>query len=364
MASKKMKNRWKNTIIAFILSLAFAAPATAVNIRVGGGQRLDLSGFEIIHQETFESNRSPEEIFWGVLDVGQKANDPWTGMLTRDAYVLTHTGNSGAVRYYFRQKLDGGSHNSLSEAAICVDVSGTMNGDISGAGLIYGYNPQTKHYLAFIKGAGRSYAIYKRNAEGMRKIMGGTSKAVTPGQVNQLAIVPQGSNINFYINGTHVAEMKDEPTSGGAGIMAISSGMFLFDNFTLYRSFKPEVLPSIPHQGDKPSAPADTAANTTENAEAPPPAQTDDQTSAEKAANKLPAQAPESQQKMLRSYKDSLKPGMTKQRVIEMFGAPSWERGSRFYYPLGKKDSGDDLHTLIIQFDETDRILKFVETQE
>lgn len=235
------------TISVLVLTLVWAAPALAVNIKVGGGQTLDLSHFEVVHQETFETGQSPENIFWGVLGVGQKPNDPWTGMLTKGAYVLTHTGKPGAVRYYFRQRLDEASNNTLSEAAISVDVSGTMNGDISGAGLIYGYNPQTKHYLAFIKGAGRSYAIYKRNAEGMRRIMGGTSNAARPGQNNQLAIVPKGSNINFYINGTHVAEIKGEKAiSGGAGILAISSGMFLFDNFTLYKPLQPKVLQSLP----------------------------------------------------------------------------------------------------------------------
>lgn len=364
MALTTMKKHWKHNIIVFLLSLTFTAPATAVNIHLGDGQKLDLSRFEMVHQETFQSGRSPETIFWGVLDVGQKANDPWTGMLTKDAYVLTHTGKSGAVRYYFRQRLDGASDNTLSEAAISVDVSGTMNGDISGAGLIYGYNPMTKHYLAFVKGAGRSYAIYKRNAEGMRRIMGGTSNAAIPGKTNQLTIVPEGSHINFYINGTHVAEIKGEKAvSGGAGILAVSSGMFLFDNFTLYKPLQPNVLPSIPHQAEKPPAPAEPAANTTSRAAEQIPVRTDDQASAEETAMAVPAQATASQQKMLRSYQDTLKPGMTKQRVIEMFGAPSWERGSRLYYELGKKGSGDDVHTLIIQLDENERVLKFVASQ-
>jgi hypothetical protein len=42
-------------------------------------QRLDLSRFQIIHQETFDSGRPLKKVFWGALDVGQKANNPRTG---------------------------------------------------------------------------------------------------------------------------------------------------------------------------------------------------------------------------------------------------------------------------------------------
>lgn len=400
MVLKMIKTRyWTRKIVVVLLSLAFAGPAAAVNIHLGGGQKLDLSGFEIAHQETFESNRSPGTIFWGVLDVGQKADDPWTGMLTKDAYVLTHTGKPGAVRYYFRQRLDDASDYTLSEAAISVDVSGTMNGDISGAGLICGYNPKTKHYLAFVKGAGRSYAIYQRNAQGMRRIMAGTSNAVKPRQPNQLAIVPKGSGIIFYINGTQVAAIKDETASGGAGILAISSGMFLFDNFTLYKPSERNISPSNPVEDQKeaPTAPvAQLPSRTDEGTEitgeaiqtpvqaanprqsnpaadqkdaAPEqasqlPPQADTRTVETEAASQAPAQAAEGRQAKLRAYKKVLKTGMSKQQVIQMFGQPAYLRGSSLFYRLGPGDNGDGGdYTLVIQFDENDNVSNYKAVQ-
>jgi ABC-type branched-subunit amino acid transport system ATPase component len=41
-------------------------------------------------------------------------------------------------------------------------------------------------------------------------------------------------NSRFYINGTHIAKIKEKSTpTGAAGLIAISAGRFVFDNFTL-----------------------------------------------------------------------------------------------------------------------------------
>jgi hypothetical protein len=348
---KIKKRRWTGKIVMLVLGLAWAAPSMAVNIQVGGGQKLDLSRFQIVHQEAFDAGRSPGEIFWGVLDVGPKANDPWTGMLTKDAYALTNAGQPGAVRYYFRQSLDGAAGGTLSENALSVDIAGTMNEKISGAGLLYAFNPKTKHYLAFVIGAGRAYAIYKRDATGLRSIVDGTSEAVQLQQANRLAIVPDGSGIHFYINGTQVAALKDEAASGGAGILAISSGMFLFDNFTLYKPSGQNPLPSTPAPSPQEAAPAPEAAT-------PPP--TDRPTAETDAAAPAPEQASASRQQTLEAYQEVLKTGMPKQQVLRMFGPPAYQRGPSLIYELGRRDrDGADDVILVIQFNDDDTVSKY-----
>jgi hypothetical protein len=349
------KRRWMGTVAMMVLGLAWAAPAMAVDIQVGGGRKLDLSRFQIIHQETFDSGRPLGKVFWGALDVGQKANDPWTGMLANDAYTLAHTGGPGAVRYYFRQGLENASGGTLSENAISVEISGSMNGKLSGAGLLYAFSPQTKHYLAFVKGAGSSYSIYKRNETGLKKIVEGTSNAVKPQQANQLAIVPDGSAINFYINGAQVAVLKDETAMGGAGILAISPGSYFFDNFTLYKPSQPAVLPSDPARGIKEAPPAPTPAP---DAAAPP--QTDERTDPTRKPAQEPGPASESQQKKLVSYREVLKTGMPKQRVIQMFGPPAYQRGLSLFYDLSRGDQDGAVNdTLVIQFDADDNLLRY-----
>jgi hypothetical protein len=243
----KRHKRILNKGLIFIF-LAWTSPAWGLNIQIGGGSTIELARFPVVYQETFDSDKSQETVFWGALDVGQRPKDPWTGKLVKDAYMLTHTGKPGAVRYYFRHRIN--DHHLLGLAAfpLSVEVQGTMNDDLSGAGLLYGYDPQTRYYLAFVKGTGKTYAIYSRNANGFRRVVGGTSEAINPNQTNQLAIVPEGADIKFYINGVQLATMADEgASSGGAGLVAISSGMFLFDNFTIYK--KPQAADAAPAQG-------------------------------------------------------------------------------------------------------------------
>jgi hypothetical protein len=232
-------------ITVFTLCLIWTAAALGENIQLGGGPALDLSRMTIVHQETFAAGQSPDTVFWGLLDIGQKENDPWTGLLANGAYVLMHKGRPGAVRYYFKHRMDQPAKETLTEYALSVDVAGKFDAEPSGAGLIYAYDPRTKHYLGFVKEAASAYAIYRRNEQGLRKIVKGKSNAVKSDQANRLTIVPQGPDINFYINGTHVATLKGHATiTGGAGLLAISPGMFAFDNFTLYRPRPPSAVPS------------------------------------------------------------------------------------------------------------------------
>jgi hypothetical protein len=336
---------------AILLNPAWAATASGTHIQVGGGQRLNISRLQVIHQETFDAHQAPESIFWGALDVGKRPNDPWAGMLTKGVYTLTHTGQPGNARYYFRQYLDHAADRGLSAYPLSVEVSGTMNEKISGAGLLYAYDPLKKHYLAFVKGPGKTYAIYRRDSEGLRRILGGSTAAVHPRKTNRLVIVPEGATINFYINGTQVAALKEEiPVAAGAGILAISSGMFLFDNFTVY------TLP----QSTAPSPTSDPD-YTLEKTKQPT-----------QHENKLPAASPpkpgtaertKTQQEMVDAYKNVLRVGMTRQQVLELFGPPNWDRNNRLVYLLSKRDLGVDLYELVIQLGDDGKVSKFREIQ-
>jgi hypothetical protein len=347
-----LKRRFSMLAIgAILLNPVWTATASGTNIQVGGGQRLNISRFQVVHQETFDSSQAPESIFWGALDVGKRPNDPWAGMLTKGVYALTHTGQPGEARYYFRQYLDHSADRGLSAYPLSVEVGGTMNEKISGAGLLYAYDPLKKHYLAFVKGPGKTYAIYRRNSEGLRRILGGSTDAVHPRKTNRLAIVPEGATINFYINGTQVAALKEEiPVAAGAGILAISSGMFLFDNFTIY---------ALPQS----TAPSPTSGPDGTLEKTQRPAEHEDKIPSASSPNREIANRTKSQQKMIDAYEDVLKVGMTRQQVLELFGPPNWDRNNRLVYLLSKRDFGVDLYELVIQLGDDGKVAKFREIQ-
>lgn len=223
----------KTALVA--LMLLWPVGAFGVEIKLGNEPPLAIEQMRILYQEAFDTDTDPSQAFWGVLGIGQKQNDPWAGVLAKGAYGLTNTGKAGAVRYYYHNSLNDGP--TLSECAVSVEVAGTFNEEISGAGLIFELDPTNKYYFGFIIGRDHTYAVYQRNEEGMRRVVSGESPAVRAHQSNRLTLVPQANIINFYINGQHVAKVgSGTPPHGAAGIMAISSGFFLFDNFTLYEA--------------------------------------------------------------------------------------------------------------------------------
>ncbi len=352
-----LKKRFFTSVVALsALCLIWSRTASGEHLQMGGGQPLDLSSLTMVHQESFEDGQTPQTVFWGGLDIGQKENDPWTGMLAKGAYVLMHQGRPGAVRYYFRHSLDQPAGAALATYALSVDVAGEFSGDLSGAGLIYAYDPLTKYYFGFVKGAGRAYAIYRRDKQGLRRLVGGTSNAVEPEKACRLAIVPQDAAIHFYINGTHIAALEDEGAmTGGAGLIAISPGMFAFDNFTLYQPGRPSTgrLDSNPAgQIQIPSGTPQGAPRSASRLEEPP-------ATAPPVRDGSVQPGSESLQERLASYKQRLTVGMTKQRVVQLFGDPSFVRGARLFYEFDEKDAPGEMRTLVIQLDESGRVLDF-----
>lgn len=233
----------KTVVVA--LALLWPAGAFAVEIKLGNEPPLAIDQMHILYQETFDSGADPSQAFWGLLDIGPKQNDPWNGVLAKGAYGLTHSGKAGAVRYYYRSSLDDGT--PLSECAVSVEVGGTFDQEISGAGLLYEFDPTNNYYFGFVIGKDSTYAVYQRNQDGMRRVVSGQSPAVRPNQINRLTLVPQSNIINFYINNKHVAKVGSGTSpKGAAGILAISSGFFMFDNFALYAAKPSATQPAAP----------------------------------------------------------------------------------------------------------------------
>ncbi len=321
------------TILLFIL---FSGQSVmAINIQMGGAPDLNPADHKILHQETFDSAKPKETIFWGVLGVGDDTRPPWSGELSKDCYTLTNNKKVDAVRYYFRERIDQNS-KTLSEYGISVEIEGTTGEKIAGAGLIYGYNADTKNYLAFIKGAGNSYAIYQKDKDGLRRVMGGNSEAIRPHQANKISIIPSGNIINFYINSKHFAAIKQETAPiGAAGILAISSGMFLFDNFTVLSPAAPTSETEIKAVAEKTQELQKTVPATVKK-ERPQP-------------TPVPGIKREPDIALI-------KPGMKKKDILEALGKPAYMRGPHFFYNL-EKDGEEKTTTLVVQFDDQDKVL-------
>jgi len=65
------KQVWKCFISVVVMSWVWALTASAIEIKMGGGEALDLARFQVVHKETFDTGKSQKETFWGALDVGE-----------------------------------------------------------------------------------------------------------------------------------------------------------------------------------------------------------------------------------------------------------------------------------------------------
>ena len=182
--------------------------------------------------EDFDPGKGPSEVFQGHLLLGKDNN--WSGRLAGGRYVLENQGDPTDIRYFYLlpkdiQLVDEGS-------GLSVEIEGKFSSGQyhSGAGLIFGFDPQTRFYGVFVVMEEDSFAIYRRDEGGFQMKMGGTHSAVRLGAVNRLAIVSTGQGFQFTINGQEVGSIgRNVATGNGVGLLALGTGRFAFDNFRL-----------------------------------------------------------------------------------------------------------------------------------
>jgi hypothetical protein len=119
---------------------------------------------------------------------------------------------------------------------VSVEIEGTfISGQYhSGAGLIFGFDPQTRFYWVFAVMEEGSFGIYRRDEGGFQMKMGGTHSGIRAGAVNRLAIVSTGQAFRLTINGQEVGSIgRNVATGNGVGLLALGTGRFAFDNFRL-----------------------------------------------------------------------------------------------------------------------------------
>lgn len=220
--------------VLWSLALVAAGAAGAQGLPKGSGKAgfsAAPPGETYAYVERFDGTDAAA-VFEGLLTVGSEA--PWTGTLTGEHYRLENTTAPGAVRYHYLTTLAAGAVGPLSQGTVHVDVSidevhpGAF---VVGAGVVFDVDPDRGHYLAFVL-TDAGYALYVRDADGLREAMAGTSDAIVPGGRNRLTVRTSGSETILEVNGEHVAGIDfGRPPSGGIGILALGAGTFAFAGF-------------------------------------------------------------------------------------------------------------------------------------
>lgn len=211
--------RWLGMLIALTLVVGHA-----------GAQQNPLapegpSGFV----ERFEGT-DPAGPLNGILTIG--ADGPWTGVLTGSTYQLRNGTDGGAVRFHYLSDAPGAT-GPLTQGTVSVEVAVQTdpNDDVAGAGLVFDFQDASRDYFAFVVTA-RGYALYRRDAEGLRSLVAEASDAVRTDGFNRLIARSAAGQIDLFVNDTFVLGLQsDGALDGGIGIVAIGIGTFTYDTF-------------------------------------------------------------------------------------------------------------------------------------
>ena len=79
-------------------------------------------------------------------------------------------------------------------------------------------------------------AFYKRTGTGLTKLYSSRSEAVHKGNFNTLGLFGAGRRFHLYVNESLLKTVEDSDlASGETGVIALSTGRFCLNDFTIYR---------------------------------------------------------------------------------------------------------------------------------
>ena len=190
-------------------------------------------GGTVVLHESFGPNAHPLYVFGGVIRFGPQPGDPWVPLLRDGQLEIANTEDPSVIRYYFLLPRQVPGWQPGEALAARVSAGGSF-ADAPSAGLIYGVDPDTHAFVALVRTGGSGFGIYVLDGDGYRAIATGTSAALTDGALAELAIVPEGGGLGFYVAGERVFE--GPPANGiGIGLVAAGTGRFRYDDFVLER---------------------------------------------------------------------------------------------------------------------------------
>lgn len=192
------------------------------------------------------------------LPLGPTAEGVWTGTVDRDAagrgrFLLNNDSSETSIYYGYRLAAADAQHH------LSVEVSLPRAGmtQLSGAGLLFDFQPAGPNYCAFVLHPDGVAGIYARDGSGLHPLAQARAEGFRVGKGNRLTLQRTGGNLAAYVNGSQVLRLADlgpscpggdiassgdpaqggrrgiDPGQEGSGIIALSVGRFGFRNFKL-----------------------------------------------------------------------------------------------------------------------------------
>lgn len=169
-----------------------------------------------------------------IADMGQLAefldtgfSDGWDARLESGSYWLDNRQEPGAIRYYY------GSYDPSSDGkrTIQVDVKIDTDDPQSKAGLLYGFDAETRNYFMILLGSDGQLDLVRRDSSGFHTSMSSSTDA-GPGRFNRITLRENGNEIAISVNDRELGAIGNSDIGkGAAGIVAIGLGQFGFRGY-------------------------------------------------------------------------------------------------------------------------------------
>ena len=183
--------------------------------------------FDVVGSDAEVTNR-----YGDVWTIGESRG--WCGEVSNGFYRLSNASDPTGVHFiYLRVVNDDTGPIDLSDSPVSVEVrTANEESPMSCAGLIYRFDGSD--YIAFaVRHDG--YSVWRRDANGVSKLVGESSPVIRTEGFNKLGIVGRGPKLDLYINDVRIRSVSDTGLSkGDPGIVAIGMGQFDFDNVAIY----------------------------------------------------------------------------------------------------------------------------------
>ncbi len=178
-----------------------------------------------------------------VVDIGD--SDGWNGRLESGTYWLENAQEPGAIRYY---------HTSYTPAEggqreISVNVRVQADDPQARAGLLYGYDAETRSYYLILLGPKGQFEVVRRDASGFQLRMSSTTGADGT-SFNRITVRENGNEIALSVNDKDLGSLGNDTIGKGAvGIVAAGLGRFGFSNYREAAASSGQADPTIQSPG-------------------------------------------------------------------------------------------------------------------
>lgn len=177
--------------------------------------------------------------FGGIWLVGKRTD--WEGRISDGIHTLCNvTGDATAsftnrLRYYPSESDKDPA--LLGDSKVTVRVRTQPPHSIhSGAGLRFRSVNGTLDYYAFVLNPGNSVSLLRRTSDKLRILWSGEISGPNQNGFTTLKIIGSKHQLRLYVDDKLVHNAKDmDLLQGDPGIMAYSTGCFVFDDFAIYQ---------------------------------------------------------------------------------------------------------------------------------